>query len=54
MIPSHALHAIDRCLQDILNTASPLGDKTFLLGGDFRQLLPACVPRVSPELLKRA
>ena len=31
MIPSHALHAIDRCLQDITGVASPLEVKYFFL-----------------------
>ena len=37
MIPTHALDAIDRCLQDITGNI-------MLFGGDFRQVLPV-VPR---------
>ena len=40
MIPSHALHASDRCLQDITGTKEMFGGKVMLLGGDFRQVLP--------------
>ena len=40
MIPTHALHAIDRCLQDITAVRQPFGGKAILLGGDFRQVLP--------------
>ena len=40
MIPSHALHAIDICLQDITGVASHFGGKILLLGGNFRQVLP--------------
>ena len=50
MIPSHALHAIDRCLQDITQESRPFGGKTLLLGGDFRQVLPV-VPRVPPAVI---
>ena len=40
MIPIHALHAIDRLLQDITGVTVPFGGKIFLLGGDFHQVLP--------------
>ena len=40
IIPIHALHAIDRLLQDITGVTVPFGGKIFLLGGDFRQVLP--------------
>ena len=50
MIPSHALHAIDICLQDITGVASHFGGKILLLGGDFRQVLPV-VPRVPPSVV---
>ena len=46
MIPTHALHAIDRSLQDISGNALLFGGKVFVLGGDFRQVLPV-VPRGS-------
>ena len=49
MIPTHALHAMDRCLRDIMQDDEPFGGKTILLGGDFRQVLPV-VPRVPPAV----
>lgn len=50
MIPTHALHAMDRCLRDIMQNNQPFGGKTILLGGDFRQVLPV-VPRVPPAVI---
>lgn len=50
MIPSHALHAIDRCLRDITNEQVPFGNKVFILGGDFRQVLPI-VPHAPPAVV---
>lgn len=44
MIPAAALHAIDNMLRDITNTDIPFGGKIFLMGGDFRQILPV-IPR---------
>ena len=44
MVPGHALSAIDRMLRDITKVDIPFGGKVFLLGGDFRQVLPV-VPR---------
>ena len=40
MVPSHALIAIDRCQRDITLNDVTFGGKIFLLGGDFRQVLP--------------
>ena len=45
MIPTRALHAVDRCLQDIMQVDRPFGGKTILMRGDFRQVLPV-VPHV--------
>ena len=50
MIPSHALHAMNRYLQDITQDERPLGVKTVLLGGDFHQVLPV-VPQVPPAVI---
>jgi hypothetical protein len=44
MVMAHALNAIDKMLRDITNTDVPFGGKIFLLGGDFRQVLPV-IPR---------
>ena len=44
MVPLHALHAIDKLLRDLTGDDVPFGGKIFLLGGDFRQVLPV-VPR---------
>ncbi|XP_047146327.2 ATP-dependent DNA helicase pif1-like [Hydra vulgaris] len=41
MIPKYALIAIDKLLQDICNNNFPFGGKVILMGGDFRQILPA-------------
>ena len=38
--PRYALEVIDRTLRDIIQKDEPFGGKIFLLGGDFRQLLP--------------
>ena len=46
MVPTHALHAIERTLRDVCDSESPFGGKIFVLGGDFRQVLPV-VPRAS-------
>ena len=40
MIPVHALHAIDRILRELTGEDVPFDGKIFLLGGDFRQVLP--------------
>ena len=45
MVPVHALNAIDIMLRDITQQKDvPFGGKVFLMGGDFRQVLPV-VPR---------
>ena len=45
MVPAHALRAIDTMLRDITSLPDvPFGGRVFLLGGDFRQVLPV-VPR---------
>ncbi|RWS27879.1 uncharacterized protein B4U80_03589 [Leptotrombidium deliense] len=40
MIPAAALESIDIALRDICSKDKPFGGKLFLLGGDFRQILP--------------
>ena len=54
MIPTHALHAIDRCLQDVTGNQVPFRGKVLLFlgggGGDFRQVL-LVVPRVPPAVV---
>ena len=50
MVPSLALNAIDLMLRDITGTEVPFGGKIFLLGGDFRQVLPV-VPRSSRAVI---
>ena len=50
MLPVHALRAIDVMLRDITNCDCPFGGKIFLLGGDFRQVLPV-VPRSSRTVI---
>ena len=50
MIPTHALNAIDRCLQHITRNNECFGGKVMLLGGDFRQVLPV-VPRATETVV---
>ena len=50
MVPTLALHAIDRLLQDITGDKVPFGGKILLFGGDFRQVLPV-VPRSPPVVI---
>eukprot|EP00794_Sanderia_malayensis_P006623 gene6623-biopygen5393 len=56
MIPATALKAVDRLLRDITKVDRPFGGKYFMLGGDFRQVLPvvkkAGRERVVQECLK--
>ena len=40
MIPVHALDAIDKLLKGLTGENIPFGGKIFVLGGDFRQVLP--------------
>lgn len=40
MIPKKALEIIDRTLRDVMDNDLPFGGKTFILGGDFKQVLP--------------
>ena len=40
MIPKKALEIINNTLKDLCNTDVPFGGKLFILGGDFRQILP--------------
>ena len=50
MIPLHALHAIDNLLRDLTGEKIPFGGKIFVLGGDFRQVLPV-VPHGSRTII---
>ncbi|GBN84932.1 hypothetical protein AVEN_265768-1 [Araneus ventricosus] len=43
MTPHHALSAVDRLLRDLMNSDLPFGGKVFVLGGDWRQILPVAV-----------
>eukprot|EP00794_Sanderia_malayensis_P004010 gene4010-biopygen2490 len=56
MIPATALKAVDRLLRDITKVHRPFSGKYFMLGGDFRQVLPvikkAGRERVVQECLK--
>ncbi|XP_053213304.1 uncharacterized protein LOC128396721 [Panonychus citri] len=40
MIPVRALSVVDSLLRDIMQIQLPFGGKTFVFGGDFRQILP--------------
>lgn len=50
MVPANALKAIDNMLQDITALKVPFGGKVFVMGGDFRQVLPV-VPRAPPTVI---
>eukprot|EP00794_Sanderia_malayensis_P013294 gene13294-biopygen10605 len=56
MIPATGLKAVDRLLRDITKVEQPFGGKYFMLGGDFRQVLPVVKStgreRVVQECLK--
>ncbi|KAK8938689.1 hypothetical protein KSP39_PZI011162 [Platanthera zijinensis] len=39
----HVFEAVDRSLQDMLNTSEPFGGKVVIMGGDFRQVPPVLV-----------
>ncbi|KAL7290846.1 hypothetical protein TKK_0015580 [Trichogramma kaykai] len=43
MAPRYAIEIIDRLMRDIMNNNKIFGGKIFVLGGDFRQLLPVRV-----------
>ncbi|GBN68337.1 hypothetical protein AVEN_252201-1 [Araneus ventricosus] len=43
MTPHHALSAVDRLLRYLMNSDLPFGGKVFVLGGDWRQILPVAV-----------
>ena len=40
MISARTLNVVDRLLKDLTGSTQPFGDKFFILGGDFRQVLP--------------
>ena len=40
MIPAQALTVVDRLFKDLMQSDVPFGGKFFILGGDFRQVLP--------------
>ncbi|GBN54440.1 hypothetical protein AVEN_170934-1, partial [Araneus ventricosus] len=43
MTPHHALSAVDRLFRDLTGSDLPFGGKVFVLGGDWRQILPVAV-----------
>ena len=51
MAPRYALEVIDKTLRDITNNNIAFGGKVFVLGGDFRQLLPVKVQSTRSELV---
>lgn len=40
MLHRHVLEYIDRMLRDICSDPRPFGNKTFIVGGDWRQMGP--------------
>ena len=51
MVPLAALDCVDRLLRDLTGDARPFGGKVFVLGGDFRQLLPVVPGANEPEIV---
>ncbi|GFV93151.1 ATP-dependent DNA helicase [Trichonephila clavipes] len=43
MTPHHALSAVDRLFRDLMGLDVPFGGKVFVLGGDWKQILPVAV-----------
>ncbi|GFY64708.1 ATP-dependent DNA helicase [Trichonephila inaurata madagascariensis] len=43
MISHCALSAVDRLFRDLMGLDVPFGSKVFVLGGDWRQMLPGAV-----------
>ncbi|GBM10774.1 hypothetical protein AVEN_153-1 [Araneus ventricosus] len=43
MTPHHALSAVDRLFRDLTGSDLPFGGNVFVLGGDWRQILPVAV-----------
>ena len=48
MAPREALQCVDMLLRDLMEEDKPFGGKVLVLGGDFRQVLPA-MPHTSRE-----
>ncbi len=42
MMSRYTVEAVDRMLRDVCGVNAPFGGKTFVLGGDYRQILPVC------------
>uniref|UniRef100_A0ABD2WZ56 ATP-dependent DNA helicase n=1 Tax=Trichogramma kaykai TaxID=54128 RepID=A0ABD2WZ56_9HYME len=51
MAPRYAIEIIDRLMRDIMNNNKIFGGKIFVLGGDFRQLLPVRVGGIRSEII---
>lgn len=51
MAPRYSIEIIDRILRDIMNNDEIFGGKIFILGGDFRQLLPVKVGGTRSEII---
>jgi PIF1-like helicase len=47
----HAIEAVNRTLQDLLDNNSPFGGITILFGGDFRQTLPVIPHGMQQQLI---
>ncbi|XP_077217970.1 uncharacterized protein LOC143852470 [Tasmannia lanceolata] len=48
MSKKYAIEALDRTLQDMMESSLPFGSKVIIVGGNFRQVLPV-VPRATQE-----
>lgn len=58
MIPRMALETVDRTLRDLMKCDLPFGGKFFILGGDFRQVLPvvkrSSKQQIIDEIIKKS
>ena len=52
MIPIHALYTIDNLLRELTGEIIPFGGKIFVLGGDFRQVLPVIPHRFRTSIIE--
>ena len=51
MCHRNVFEAVDRTLRDIMQCDNLMGGKVFLLGGDFRQILPVVVRASKPQMI---
>ncbi|XP_063781211.1 uncharacterized protein LOC134929546 [Pseudophryne corroboree] len=52
MLPKNGLRCIDKLLREIMNIDTPFGNKTVVVGGDFRQTLPVVTRGTQTDILE--